>query len=129
MLGFLLASSAAAEFPAEMVARYAADAAKAQPGYVPSAAAGREFFLRRFDVSAELPGCATCHTENPAARGKHAITGKRIAPLAPSANLDRFTDGAHVEKWFKRNCTEIVGRECTAAEKANFVSFLLTVRP
>jgi hypothetical protein len=129
VLGLLLGGNAAAEFPAEIVALYGGAAAKMQPGYVPSAAAGREFFLRRFDVSAELPGCSTCHTENPAARGKHAITGKRIAPLAPAANPDRFTDVAHVEKWFKRNCTEVVGRECTAAEKANFVAFLLSVRP
>lgn len=127
--GLWMAVPAHGELPFELVAHYAADAAKAQPNFASSAAAGREFFLRRFEASADLPSCSTCHTENPAARGRHAITGKKVAPLAPAANRERFTDLAHVEKWFRRNCTEVVGRECTAAEKANFITFLETIRP
>ena len=40
------------------------------------------------------------------------------------AFLARFTDPAKTEKWFRRNCTEVLGRECSAAEKADFIQFL-----
>jgi hypothetical protein len=56
--------------------------------------------------------------------GKHVITDKRIDPFSPAVNKERFTDSKKVEKWFKRNCTEVVGRECTAAEKADFIQFV-----
>ncbi|MCB1893515.1 MAG: DUF1924 domain-containing protein, partial [Rhodocyclaceae bacterium] len=52
------------------------------------------------------------------------VTGKAIKPLAPRAEAARFTDAAKTEKWFRRNCSEVVGRECTAAEKADFILFL-----
>ncbi len=124
-----VAGCAMADTPSDLVARYRADAAKAQPSVEVSADAGRGFFLRQFNVSADFPSCSTCHTDNPAAVGKHAVTGKRIAPLAPAANAERFTEWAHVEKWFRRNCTEVVGRECSSGEKANFIAFLLTAKP
>ena len=63
----------------------------------------------------------------PAAEGQHASTGKHIAPLAPAANPQRFTDAAKTEKWFRRNCKEVVGRECTAGEKADVLAWLLSV--
>jgi hypothetical protein len=93
-----------------------------------SAARGGDFYARRFAVSAKMPGCATCHTDNPTQPGRHAVTGKDIKPLAPMANAERFTDPAKVEKWFKRNCKEVVGRECSAGEKADFIAFLMEVR-
>ncbi|HEY0721258.1 MAG TPA: DUF1924 domain-containing protein [Gammaproteobacteria bacterium] len=68
--------------------------------------------------------CAACHGENLTSTGKHAKTGKAIEPMAPSANPQRFTDAAKVEKWFKRNCTWTVGRECTPQEKGDFLSYL-----
>ena len=79
LIGALLlaiAGGAWADTPAALAARYGAEAASAQPKYASSADAGRDFFLRRFNVSADFPSCSTCHTDNPAARGKHAITGK-----------------------------------------------------
>jgi hypothetical protein len=42
-------------------------------------------------------------------------------------NAGRFTDAAKTEKWFKRNCIEVIGKECTAAEKADFVAYLTKV--
>jgi hypothetical protein len=30
---------------------------------------------------------------------------------------------------FRMNCKDVVGRECTAAEKADVLSWLLTVKP
>lgn len=72
--------------------------------------------------------CASCHTDSPRAAGKHATTGKDILPLAPSANAERFSDPAKVEKWFRRNCSEVLKRACTAQEKGDFMSYVLSVR-
>jgi hypothetical protein len=72
--------------------------------------------------------CASCHTINPTDVGRHARTGKVIAPLAPAANAKRFTDPARVEKWFRRNCSDVLGRECSAREKGDVLQFLANVR-
>lgn len=65
--------------------------------------------------------CATCHSDDLKRTGKHAVTGKAIEPLAPSANPKRLTDAEHVEKWFSRNCKWTLGRECTPQEKGDFL--------
>ena len=44
--------------------------------------------------------------------------------MAVSATPDRFTDLAKVEKWFRRNCNTVLGRECTTEEKGNFIAFM-----
>lgn len=72
--------------------------------------------------------CASCHNTPPVTTGKHASTSKPIKPLAPSANSEAFTDAAKVEKWFRRNCKDVLERECTAAEKADVMAYLLGVR-
>ena len=73
--------------------------------------------------------CASCHTVNPTRGGRHASTGKPIQALAPAAGSDRFTDAAKVEKWFRRNCNDVLARECTAAEKANLLAWLMSLTP
>ena len=55
-------------------------------------------------------------------------TGKVIGPLAPAFNPERFTDAAKTEKWFRRNCNDVMGRECTAGEKADVLAWLLTLK-
>jgi hypothetical protein len=122
------AFAAVAETPQQIQQTYAAEAARQQPGFSPSTARGGAFFQKHFGVSAKMPACSSCHTDNPAASGRHAVTGKAIRPLAPSANTERLSDPAQVEKWFGRNCKEVVGRACTPAEKADFVQFLAEVR-
>jgi mono/diheme cytochrome c family protein len=72
--------------------------------------------------------CSTCHTADPRGAGKHAMTGKPILALAPSANPQRFTDRAKVDKWFRRNCRDVLGRECTPTEKGDLLTWLLSVR-
>jgi len=72
--------------------------------------------------------CASCHTENPVVPGKHAKTGKTIAPLAPGANPQRFTDAATVDKWFRRNCNDVLGRACTAQEKGDVLLYLTSLK-
>ncbi len=89
-----------------------------------SAAAGQTFYNTK---GAEL-ACASCHTDSPKAQGKHAKTGKLIEPLAPSVNPKRFADPAQVEKWFKRNCNDVLGRACSVQEKGDFMSYVLGVK-
>ena len=72
--------------------------------------------------------CASCHTDSPKAMGKHAKTNKAIDPIAPSANPKRFTDAAQVEKWFKRNCNDALGRACSTQEKGDFMTYVLSVK-
>ncbi|SFJ39661.1 DUF1924 domain-containing protein [Celeribacter neptunius] len=71
----------------------------------------------------DTPSCTTCHTMDPRAKGQ-ARTGKVIEPLAPGANPERFTETAKVEKWFGRNCNSVLGRDCTALEKADLIAWL-----
>jgi hypothetical protein len=72
--------------------------------------------------------CASCHENPPNHDTKHIVTGKLIKPLSPNSNPERFSDQAKVEKWFKRNCNDVLGRECAAQEKADMISWLLTVK-
>ncbi len=119
----LASGLAAAASPQELGAAYAAEAARQAPGFQPSARRGAEFYARRFAVSEKMPACSACHSELPLQPGRHAVTGKAIKPLAPRAEVARFSEPAKVEKWFRRNCTEVVGRACSAAEKADFILF------
>jgi hypothetical protein len=122
----IAAAGARAETPADFQTAFAAQASRETPTFSGfSATRGRDFFntVRSGDWS-----CASCHTENPAARGKHATTSKPIEPLAPVANAERFTRPDRVEKWFRRNCNDVLGRPCTAIEKGDVLAYLLTIR-
>lgn len=68
--------------------------------------------------------CAACHGKPPTQPGKHASTGKSIAVLAPALNAERFVDNAKVEKWFRRNCKDVLNRECNALEKADVMAYV-----
>ncbi|OSZ67506.1 DUF1924 domain-containing protein [Hydrogenophaga sp. IBVHS2] len=97
----------------------------AQAGAPGNAARGQAFFNR---THGREWSCASCHGNTPTTDGQHASTGKRMAPLAPAANPKAFTDTARVEKWFRRNCRDVLDRECTAAEKADVLAWLLQLR-
>ena len=100
--------------------------AMATPGFDGfSAARGEQFFK---STHANDWSCATCHTENPAVAGKHAKTNKTIQPMAPAVNNERFIDQNRVEKWFKRNCNDVVDRACTPLEKGDVLTYLLSVK-
>lgn len=76
------------------------------------------------EESGKLRNCSSCHTDDFKAKGRHAKTGESIDPLAPSVNKERLTDPKFIEKWFKRNCKWVIGRECTPQEKGDFLMFL-----
>lgn len=112
---------AGATTPTELLAGYTAQAGQAaQP------TRGQILFTSRHGKEWS---CASCHGTLPTAEGKHASTGKRISPLAPAFNPKSFTDAAKTEKWFRRNCNDVVGRECSAAEKADVLAWLMSLKP
>ena len=128
-LCLLLASFAShAETPQQIRQIYAAEATAQQAGFTSAGKRGEALFRQRFSNIDKMPACTSCHTDSPLNAGQHAITGKSIRPLAVAANAERFTDSAKVEKWFGRNCKEVVGRACTPAEKADFVTYMSEVR-
>lgn len=126
----LLLSSIAchAETPQQIRQAYTAEASAQQAGFTPSAKRGEAFFHQRFAISDKMPACTSCHTDSPLNAGQHAVTGKSVRALAVSANPERFTDTAKVEKWFGRNCKEVIGRACTPGEKADFVAYMSEAR-
>jgi len=117
----LAAGSATAAEPAHLLAGYSA-----QAGTPANAQRGRDLFTTRHGREWS---CSSCHGATPTAEGRHATTAKTIAPLAPAFNAQRFTDAAKSEKWFRRNCNDVLGRECSAGEKADVLAWLLTLKP
>jgi cytochrome c peroxidase len=116
------AVTAGAQTPAAIAGAYEAAARQASPQFAGfSADRGKAFF--RATHGGEW-SCASCHTDDPTGRGRHAKTGKAIAPLAPAANPERFTSLAQAEKWFGRNCNDVLGRACTTQEKGDVLAYL-----
>ena len=122
----LTAAVAQAETPQDFLNTYQAAAKAADAKFQGfSATRGEQFFKA---THGNDWSCASCHTSNPAAVGKHASTGKAIDPLAPAANPERFTSTRKVDKWFKRNCNDVLSRECTALEKGDILTFLMAIK-
>ncbi len=107
---------------------YAALARATEPTFKDGdAERGKALFQgRHIGGKAETPSCTTCHTSDLKKPGQ-TRAGKEIAPMAASLNPKRYTDPAEVEKWFKRNCSDVLGRECTAVEKSDVLSYLLSM--
>lgn len=116
-------NAAQAATPAELLAAYEAQA-KA-PG---SPERGQKLFTTNFGRELGF-SCSSCHGAEPVKSGRDQVTDKSIRPLAPAFNAQRFTDKTKVDTWFRLNCTDVVGRDCSAAEKADVLSWLLTLKP
>lgn len=116
----LFTQVASAVTPAEQLS-----ALTARAGRVSNTAQGQQFFNAKHGREWS---CASCHNAQPTASGKHASTGKTISALAPAFNPERFTDVTKTEKWFRRNCNDVLARECTAGEKADVLAWLLTFK-
>jgi hypothetical protein len=115
----------AATTPQEQLGAYAASAG-VSAGAAANVERGQAFFTSRHGREWS---CSTCHGAVPTQEGKHTVTGKAISPMAPAFNPTRFTDAGKTEKWFRRNCNDVVGRECTPAEKADLISWLISLKP
>jgi cytochrome c553 len=124
LVGLALSAPAAhAATPQELLAGYSAKLPAP-----PSPERGEKLFNNNFGTQMGL-SCSSCHGALPTKTGKDQITEKSIPPLAPAFNPTRFTDRSKVDHWFRLNCKDIVGRDCTNAEKADVLSWLLTLKP
>jgi len=119
--GSMVNDMAGAATPAEQLA-----ALSAQAGTAGDPARGQRLFTSKHGAEWS---CSSCHGAPPTQAGRHASTGKPIAPLAPAFNPERFGDAAKSEKWFRRNCKDVLGRECSAGEKADVLAWLITLKP
>ena len=126
----LLSLNAHAATSQTLMNSYLAQAKQENPQFKEfSASRGEQFYhAKRAHSSGKQISCATCHTDNPMSVGAHAKTRKEIQPLAPNANKERFSDAAKVEKWFKRNCQDVLERACTAQEKGDFIAYVSSVK-
>ena len=121
LLGLALPLQSMAEptSPSAQMERFSAEAGR--PGVVEL---GRQFFVKKHGGEWS---CASCHGESPTLSGRHASTGKVLEPLAPAFNPKSLTDTARVDKWFRRNCKDVLSRECTAGEKADVLAWLISL--
>ena len=59
---------------------------------------------------------------------EYEIKTKKGYTLMPWTWGSRKSDRADVEKWFKRNCNDVLKRACTAQEKGDFMAYVLSVK-
>jgi cytochrome c553 len=122
----LLAPLAAAAGPIDaQLSAYAVAAKAADPAFAGfSADRGQTLHSTAFALGKpDTPACTACHGKDTRAPGR-TLSGKAIKPVALSATPGRYADPAKVEKWFKRNCNEVLGRACTPLEKGDWLSFM-----
>jgi len=124
--GALFGTPALAETPADFQKQFEAAARQESAAFQGFSPQRGESFFRA--THGREWSCASCHTQNPLLAGKHAKTDKPIAALAPAANAERFTRPDKVEKWFKRNCNDVLGRACTAREKGDVLAYLTSLK-
>ena len=108
--------------PQALIEQYSAEA-----GAAASPENGQTLFMATHSGGKpDTPSCTTCHSADPT-KGGQARTGKPIDPLSPTVNANRFTDTKFVEKWFGRNCNSVLGRDCSAQEKADIITWLMSL--
>ena len=124
-LSFILPAFAAGGPREDLLTRYAAQARSGFDVSRFSAERGQALHTRKFGGGKpDTPACTSCHGPDPRRPGQ-TPAGKPIDPVAVSAAPARYTDPAKVEKWFKRNCSEVLGRECTAIEKGDWLTYMM----
>lgn len=128
-LGLLFSFNVFAATPQELLKQYEVQAKQENAAFTGfSADRGANFFkTERLHSDGKKVSCSTCHTVDPRNQGK-TRANKVIEPMAPSVNPQRFTDAAKVEKWFGRNCKDVLERSCTAQEKGDYIQYLLSIK-
>ncbi len=124
----MIAAGTASAGPREdLLARSAATAKTATPAMAGfSAARGKPLDTQAFTGGKpDTPSCTACHGKDPRGAGR-TPAGKVIEAVAVSVTPTRYNDAAKVEKWFKRNCNEVLGRECSAQEKGDWLTFMIS---
>jgi hypothetical protein len=128
-LWLLFSINAFAATPQEMLLQYEVQAKQENATFTGfSAERGANFFkAERTHSDGKKVSCTTCHTSDPRNQGK-TRANKVIEPMATIANPQRFTDSAKVEKWFGRNCKDVLERVCTTQEKGDYIKYLISVK-
>ncbi len=110
-----------------ILAEFAAQAKADDAGFTGfDADRGKELYLANFTTGKpETPSCTSCHSTSATNAGE-TRAGKPIDPMAVSKTPDRFSDPKKVAKWFRRNCKSVLGRECTALEKGDFTTYMIS---
>lgn len=129
LLGLIFSMNAFAATSQELLKQYEVQAKQEDTAFAGfSAERGASFFkAERRHSDGKKVSCATCHTSDPRKQGK-TRANKVIEPMATIANPQRFTDAAKVEKWFGRNCKDVLERACTAQEKGDYIQYLISVK-
>jgi hypothetical protein len=128
LLLMVLSSTVYADSPSDIVQRYeqiARQAGEKFKGF--SADRGKELYFRKEQSAKGEASCSTCHMTDPRNSGR-SRANKAIEPLAPAVNGKRFTEFKNVEKWFTRNCDDVLHRPCSTLEKGDFVTYLLSIK-
>jgi mono/diheme cytochrome c family protein len=122
----LIGTYAFAAPPAALLDGYAEAARAADVRFTGfSAARGEALHRTRFaGGKPDTPSCAACHGDDPRSAGK-TRAGKPIEPMAVSVVPERYADATKVEKWFRRNCNEVLGRECSPLEKGDWLAYMM----
>ena len=128
-LGLIFSINAFAATPQELLKQYEVQAKQENAAFAGFLAerGGNFFKAERTHSDGKKVSCATCHTSDPRNQGK-TRANKVIEPMATVANPQRFTDAAKVEKWFGRNCKDVLERTCTAQEKGDYIQYLISVK-
>jgi cytochrome c peroxidase len=129
LFGLLFSINVFAATPQELLKQYEVQAKQEHVAFTGfSAERGSNFFkAERIHSDGKKVSCTTCHTSDPHKPGK-TRANKVIEPMATIANPQRFTDTAKVEKWFSRNCKDVLERVCTAQEKGDYIQYLISVK-
>lgn len=129
LAALLFSINAFATTPQELLKQYEVQAKQENPAFTGFSAERGAIFFRaeRTHSDGKKVSCSTCHTSDPRNQGK-TRANKVIEPLAPSVNPQRFTDAAKVEKWFGRNCRDVLERACTAQEKGDYIQYLVNLK-
>lgn len=124
-IAFSLVGSLRAGELNELINHYAA-LAKTQDALFDGFDVGRGkslYMTKSLDGKKDTPSCTTCHTNDPTKAGE-TRAGKTIDPMAASASPQRYQSLKKAEKWFRRNCKSVLGRECTVTEKGDFLTYM-----
>ena len=127
-LSLLMLAMAVQAGPVEQIATYRQAAQAADPAFKGfSAERGREFYYRKGVKNGKTVSCAGCHSQDPRQPGQTPAF-RPIGPMATAFNPKRFTDPQKTEKWFRRNCDDVLSRQCTPQEKGDYLTFLNSIR-
>ena len=119
LLGLLCAPLAAASPLDDLLSDY-----RAVAGAGFDAERGARLWRNQVSVDGQTRHCGLCHGQDLTRPGRHERTLKPIEPLAPRANPARLSEIAQIEKWLGRNCRWTWGRDCTASERGDLLTYL-----